>query len=153
MLQKNVLRRFQAISKQSEKEGVVLLAYGDETYLKEWSELLTKVGKHVCDNTKATDVSFGWCGHIARYNPDSTTVAIKRVLRTKEKAVVIPVLIAHDEMFQVKIIGDGIAKIADHKQRVIYKPDALLPDENVEQWIIQITREFERKIAGESIVN
>lgn len=153
MLQKNILRRFQAISQQPEKEGVVLLAYGDETYLKEWSELLTKVGKHVCDNTKVTHFSFGWCGHIARYSPDSTTVAIKRVLRNKEKAVVIPVLIAHDEMFQVKIIGDGIAKITDYKQRVIYKPDALLPDENVEQWIIQITRDFERKIAGESVVN
>lgn len=146
ILQKNILRRYQAISKDVTKEGMVLMAYGDETYVKEWSELLTKVGNYVGQNTGLTDFSFGWCGHIAHYNPDSTTVAIKRAMRKKENAVVIPVLVAHDEMFQVKIIGDGIAKIANSKDKVIYKPDAILPDRNVESWVINITKEFADKI-------
>ncbi|MCE3228278.1 MAG: cobalamin, partial [Bacteroidetes bacterium] len=47
ILQKNILRRYQDISKDAKKEGIVLMAYGDETYTKEWSELLTKVGNYV----------------------------------------------------------------------------------------------------------
>ena len=46
MLQKNILRRVQAISRQEKQEGIVLLAYGDKTYLKEWSELLSAVGRY-----------------------------------------------------------------------------------------------------------
>lgn len=127
ILQKNILRRVKDISKHPEEEGLVLMAYGDETYMKEWSELLDKVGGYVKTNTGISAHSYGWCGHVAHYNPDSTAVAIKRVLNTKKTAVVVPVLVAHDEMFQIKIIGDGIAKIPDAKDKVIYKPDSILP--------------------------
>jgi hypothetical protein len=109
-------------------------------------ELLEKVSGYVKENTGITDYSYGWCGHVAHYNPDSTAVAIKRVLKTKEKAVVVPVLVAHDEMFQVKIIGDGIAKIDNSKEKVSYKPDAILPDANVENWVKDVVAEFVKKI-------
>jgi len=150
MLEKNVLRRFKDISKDASKEGLVMMAYGDETYVKEWSELLTKVGQYVSQNAGITDFSFGWCGHIAHYNPDSTTVAINRVLKKKETAVVIPVLVAHDEMFQIKIIGDGIGKIKNDKEKVIYRPDAILPDPNVEKWVIRAAADQVTKIISES---
>lgn len=150
MLKKNILRRYKDISRDAANEGLVLIAYGDETYLKEWSELLTNVGSYVAGNTEMKEFSFGWCGHIAHYNPDSTTVAINRVLRTKKTAVVVPVLVAHDEMFQVEIIGDGIAKIPKDKEKVIYKPDAILPDPNVEKWVISIADDYVKKITGES---
>ena len=64
----------------------------------------------------------------------------------KPKAVVIPVLVALDENFQVKIIGDGIAKIPDSALRVVYRPDSILPDANVEQWVISITGQYAAKI-------
>lgn len=53
----------------------------------------------------------------AHYSPDSTTVAINRVLKEKESALVVPVLVAHDEMFQVKIIGDGISRHQKFKRK------------------------------------
>lgn len=146
ILQKNILRRFKEISKDASREGVVLIAYGDATYVKEWSDLLNQVGTYVEEHTGLKGHAYGWCGHIAHYSPDSTTVAINRVLKNKEVAVVIPALVAHDEMFQVKIIGDGIAKIKNEKQRVIYKPDAILPDPNVENWVVQAAREYTQKI-------
>lgn len=146
IVQKNILRRVEALSTDSLNEGLVMIAYGDETYTKEWSELLTTVGTYVKVNAGIDTHSYGWCGHIAHYNPDSTTVAIQRVLKTKKKAVVIPVLIAHDEMFQVKIIGDGIAKIANHQEIIKYKPDAILPDPNVSSWVINIAREFVTRV-------
>jgi hypothetical protein len=150
ILQKNILRRVQAISKDPAKEGLVLIAYGDATYNTEWTALLNKVGTYVKDNSGIAEHSYGWCGHVAHYNPDSTAVAINRVLATKETAVVIPVLVAHDEMFQVKIIGDGIAKIDNHKAKVIYKPDAILPDVNVENWVISVAKEYVAKVLSEN---
>jgi len=142
ILQKNILSRAKLLSVNPEKEGLTMIAYGDEKYVKEWSDLLGKVGSYVCENTGMKNYSFGWCGNIAHYKDDSTTVAINRVLQKTEKSIVIPVLVAHDEMFQVKIIGDGIAKVKDSKNRVVYKPDAILPDKNVETWVIDIAKKF-----------
>jgi len=153
LLKKNVLRRVQSLSKNSKEEGLVMIAYGDETYEKEWSSLLNTVGEHVKKQTGINDYSYGWCGHLVHYNPEKTTEAIEAVLKTKKKAVVIPVLVAHDEMFQIKIIGDGIAKVADNKTRVVYKPDSILPDENVERWIISLSNEYTEKILNNEIVS
>lgn len=136
ILQKNIQRRFASLTKDATKEGLVMIAYGDATYNAEWSTLLDKVGAYVKEQSGVTDYSYGWCGHLVHYNSDSTTEAIKAVLKKKETAVVIPVLVAHDEMFQIKIIGDGIAKVPDTKTKVTYKPDAILPDPNVSNWVI-----------------
>lgn len=149
VLQKNVLRRSLALSKDPAHEGLVLIAYGDETYNTEWTELLTKVGDYVQQNSGISAYSYGWCGHVAHYNPDSTTVAIKRALKKRDNAVVIPVLVAHDEMFQVKIIGGGIAKIPGSKEKVRYMADAILPDTIVENWVINISRDYAAKINAE----
>lgn len=149
VLQKNVLRRVQSLTKDPANEGLVLMGYGDETYNKEWSELFSKVGEYVNKNTGIDKLTYGWCGHIAHYNPDSTTAAIKRVLKTKKTAIVVPVLVAHDEMFQIQIIGDGIAKITNSKDVVVYKPDAILPDKNIEHWAISISKEYANKILNE----
>lgn len=146
VLQKNILRRVQALAKNGNEEGLVLIAYGDHTYNTEWTALLNKVGGYVQQHTGIKSYSYGWCGHVANYNPDSTTVAIKRVLKDVPKALVVPVLVAHDEMFQVKIIGDGIGKIKDSKERVVYVADAILPDRNVEHWIIDIAGKYAEDI-------
>lgn len=146
IVEKNILRRVEALTTDSTNEGLVMIAYGDETYSKEWSALLNTVGEYVKTNTGIAAHSHGWCGHIAHYSPDSTTIAIEEVLKVKQKAIVIPVLVAHDEMFQVQIIGDGIAKVKNHQDAVIYKPDAILPDPNVSLWVIDIAREYAAKV-------
>jgi phosphotransferase system IIA component len=63
----------------------------------------------------------------------------------------VPVLVAHDEMFQVKIIGDGIAKVPDAKNKVAYVADAILPDQNVQNWVVGVTNEFADKVLNESV--
>lgn len=146
ILQKNLLRRVSALSKDPVHEGLVLIGYGDETYDKEWVELFDKVAAHIRKQTGISGYSYGWCGHIANYKPEETTAAVNAVLKTSRTALVIPVLVAHDEQFQVKIIGDGIAKVPDNKTRVIYKPDAILPDQNVEHWVISVTDDYVRRL-------
>lgn len=142
ILKQNITRRVRALSSDPTAEGLILIGYGDAQYNREWSALFEKIAEHVKQETGIGTYSYGWCGHLVHYNPDSTTAAIERVLKDKPKAIVVPVLIAHDEMFQVKIIGDGIHKIQNHEKIIAYRADAILPDANVENWIKNISWEF-----------
>lgn len=146
VLKSNVLRRVRALSRNPADEGLVLIAYGDATYEREWAALFDAVGEHVKAGTGIAAHSYGWCGHLVRYDPGKTTEAVEKVLATKARAIVIPVLVAHDETFQIKIIGGGVAKVPDHQQRVAYRPDAILPDPSVEQWVISIATEMVGKL-------
>ncbi len=146
VLRENILRRARLLSTDPEQEGLVLIAYGDETYEKEWTALLAGVGEHVKTQAGISVFSHGWCGHVVRYDPARTTRAIEEVLQIRQRAVVIPVLVAHDETFQIKIIGGGIARVPDNQTRVAYRPDSILPDPNIEEWIIGIARQYARKI-------
>lgn len=146
ILQKNVLKRVQQLSKNPSEEGLVLIGYGDEDYDKEWTALFNSVAENVKMKIGIDSHSHGWCGHIAHYNPQETTKAINKVLKTEKSAIVIPVLVAHDEDFQIGIIGSGVAAVPNFKEKVIYKPDAILPDTNIENWVINITKEYTDKI-------
>ncbi len=146
ILKENILRRAKALSEDPENEGLVLIGYGDVDYEKEWDALFEEVGKYVEEKTGINVFSHGWCGHIVHYDPQKTTDAIKTVLEKKKKAVVVPVLVAMDEEFQKRIIPEGIKKIKNHEERVAYIPDAILPDKNVQQWVIDITKEYADKI-------
>lgn len=151
ILKHNVERRVRALSAGFPEEGLVLIGYGDESYEKEWKNLFSEIGKYVQENTGINSYSYGWCGHIVHYNPDSTTKPINAVLSEKKRAVVIPVLVAVDEMFQIKIIGDGIAKVDKSFERVLYKPDAILPDDEVDNWIIDITDKYSAEIESAAL--
>ena len=78
-----------------------------------------------------------WCGHIVRYKPTPTEAAIQQVLAEKDVAIVIPVLVAVDETFQGRIIGGAVANVAAG-ERVRYRRDSILPDDNVKQWILDV---------------
>lgn len=146
ILNKNVLRRVKALSKDPANEGFVLVGYGDQDYEKEWLALFTDIALHVKEETGIDKFKHAWCGHLVSYDPMQTTNAINEVLKTKEKAIVIPVLVAYDENFQIKIIGGGISNVKDHAKKVNYKPDGILPDPDIENWVVNIVSEFENKI-------
>jgi len=50
-------------------------------------------------------------------------------------------------MFQKNIIGRGIEKIEGHQERVLYAADAILPDPEIDEWVIRISGEFAGMIA------
>ncbi|ASQ91007.1 cobalamin biosynthesis protein CbiX [Prosthecochloris sp. GSB1] len=149
ILRKNVLRRTKALSETPADEGLVLIGYGSEPYENEWARLFGDAAETVREQTGIGKHSIGWCGHIVRYSPDSTTAAVNRVLEKKKTAIVIPSLIAFDENFQIRIIGGGIEKVDGHEERVRYKPDAILPDPDVERWVVDISKEFAKNILNQ----
>ena len=150
LLRENVLRRARKLSKDPSREGLVLIAYGDETYEKQWSALLEKTASYVMAETRMGAFSYGWAGHVAHYDPAHTTRAVEQVLRKRERAVVVPVFVAFDEMFQIQIIGKGIADVPGHRERVAYTPDAILPDGAVDAWVVKTAGEMASRIAADA---
>jgi len=141
-LRKNVLMRCRELSSEPATEGLTLIGYGDEAYDREWRELFDNVSRFVKREMSISHHSYGWCGHLVHYNPDETTQAVNAVLETKDKAIVIPVLVAYDDMFQKNIIGRGIERIEGHEQRVLYAADAILPDPAIDDWVVRISGEI-----------
>ncbi len=141
ILGKNIVKRVKALSKNTAEEGVALIAYGSKSFDKEWTELMLKMSKYIEADMGINQTEHGWCGHIVNYSTDPTKDAINSILRNGKNPIVIPVLIAVDEMFQMEIIGGGIKASAD-PDKVKYIPDSILPDENVENWIIEISNQY-----------
>ncbi len=148
ILGKNLIRRIEMISTDPENEACVLVAYGDEDYNDEWVQLVRDMADEIKRETTIDRCEYSWCGHIVRYKTEPTTKAIEKALKHKEKVLVLPVLVAVDEMFQGEIIGGAVDKVKE-KERVVYKPDAILPDENVEKWIVGVSHEYADKIKSE----
>jgi len=150
VLEKNTIRRTQELSTDPQKEGLVMVAYGSEPYDEEWKELLENVGQKVREQTGIDASEYCWCGHIARYKSKPTEDAIKKILKTKKTAIVIPVLVAIDEYFQGKIIG-GAIKNVDQNDRIRYRHDAILPDDNINNWVIQISQKLAAELTEASM--
>lgn len=150
VLEKNVARRVLEQSKQPAKEGIVMVAYGSEPYDEEWKELLEGVSEKVQKQTGVDASEYCWCGHIVRYSQKPTEEAIRKILDRKETAIVIPVLVAVDEGFQGKIIGGAIKNMKlDH--RIRYRHDAILPDDNINQWIVEISHKLASELRSEAV--
>lgn len=145
VLKKNIARRAKALSNGKGNEGVVLIAYGDAQFNQQWEALVADLGKHLKSQLGIGTISYGWCGHLVHYSSEPTKKAIEQVLQMEERALVIPVLVANDEQFQGSIIQKGVDMI-EEKDRVVYKQDAILPDANIEQWVIKIAKETVDKI-------
>ena len=142
LLKSNALRRTTALSNNPENEGLVLVGYGSTHFDNQWSELFDDVGSYVCRKTGIKEHTTAWCGHIAHYSSDSTTAAVNRILDTKERAIVIPLLVSQSEQFQIEIIGNGVSAVEGYSERVGYKPDAILPDPKLEEWVIGTARSY-----------
>lgn len=147
VLSDNVIRRTRAMSTHPDQEGLVLVAYGSETYNEEWEQLLNKVGDQVRKKTGVHPVKHSWCGHLVHYKTAPTEAAIQAVLAQKESALVVPVLVAIDDYFQDTIIGGAIENI-NQGERIRYRHDAILPDPKINQWIVQITHQLASETTG-----
>lgn len=138
LLKKNVLRRLKALSDGSGNEGVVLVAYGDKEYNQQWEEMMDEIGRFLKIKLNIDTVAYAWCGHLVNYSTEPTEQAIKQVFELEDKVLVLPLLVAFDPYFQIEII-ETATKNVENSQNVNYKPDAILPDDNLNQWVIEIT--------------
>lgn len=139
VLKKNILRRFSALSQSPKEEALLMVAYGeDHSYLKDWTNMLNKAGKYVKKKCKINQYDHTWCGHIVNYNPEVTTSKIKYLLERNKRVIVIPVMVSKG-FLQNKIIMKGVEN-ANAPSRIIYRPDSILPDKDLNNWVISCTK-------------
>jgi hypothetical protein len=149
LLETNLVRRVGRLTKQPAHEGVVLVAYGDTQYNDEWVALFREVGEKLKSQTGVATVTHAWCGHIAGYKKQPTVDAIQATLADHQRAIVVPVLVSYDETFQGKIIGGAVDEVGD-KQRVVYTPDAILPEPVLNDWVVTISRQTQETLSADS---
>jgi len=146
LLKKNVARRVEGLSEDAANEAVLLVAYGDEQYNQQWEEMVEEIGQYLKIKTGHEMIAYSWCGHIVTYSSDPTTEGIEKLFEFEDHVIVIPVLVANDEHFQGEIIQDGV-DAASNVANVKYIQDAILPDNNLNQWVIDISKETLETIA------
>ena len=136
ILKKNVERRVNALSKDAENEAVLLVAYGDADYNQQWEKMVDEIGKYLKIKTGHESIAYAWCGHLVGYSTDPTLNGIQKLHELEDNVIVIPVLVANDPYFQ----KDIIQKACDMSEgKVLYKQDAILPDPNINQWVVDIS--------------
>lgn len=136
ILKKNVERRVEALSENAENEGVLLVAYGDADYNQQWEEMVDEIGKYLKIKTGHESIAYAWCGHLVGYSTEPTLQGIEKLHELEDNVIVIPILVANDPYFQ----KDIIQKACDMAEgKVLYKQDAILPDENLNQWVVDIS--------------
>ncbi len=142
-LKANILRRTKALLKDGDgsKFGVTLAAYGDHEFNQQWEALMGELGKHLKANVGIDSINYAWSGHLVNYSSDPTRKAINQILAEKEKDIVISIYVAYDKKFQKDVIGGGV-QASDRPQDVLYnEPEAILPDENLNNWVVETIRE------------
>lgn len=140
ILKKNVERRVMALSKDPKNEGVLLVAYGDEQYNQQWEEMVNDMGKYLKVKTGHESIAYSWCGHLVRYSTEPTIKGIARLFELEDRVIVIPVLVANDPYFQRDIIQKAVDE-SENASNIAYVQDAILPDDNLNRWVIDITRQ------------
>jgi len=138
LLKKNVLRRVQQLSDGSGNEGIVLVAYGDKDYNQQWEEMMEEIGRFLKIKLDMDTVAYAWCGHLVNYSTEPTEKAIEQVFELEDKVLVVPLLVAFDPYFQLEIIETATNNV-ENSDNVVYKPDAILPDDNLNKWVVEIT--------------
>ncbi|NQX99519.1 MAG: CbiX/SirB N-terminal domain-containing protein [Flavobacteriales bacterium] len=136
ILKKNVECRVMALSKDADNEGVLLVAYGDADYNQQWEEMVDEIGKYLKIKSGHESIAYAWCGHLVGYSPEQTVKGIEQLLELEDNVIVIPVLVGNDPYFQKDIIQKAVDMV---KGNILYKQDAILPDDNLNKWVIDIS--------------
>ncbi|RIJ97040.1 MAG: cobalamin biosynthesis protein CbiX [Armatimonadetes bacterium] len=147
LVRKNVARRFEDLRASAcnptdcpFRDGCVLVGYGSAEFNDDWETFFGDLGDFTVENLGAVAATCSWCGHIVKYKSGPTAKAIREILGLADRAFVIPILVAYDEMFQGRIIGRAIRE-AGEPERILYKADAILPEPEVERWVVSIVKD------------
>lgn len=140
LLKKNIERRVKELVPETTNTGILLVAYGDKQYNQQWEELVEEIGKYLQVKQGIESIAYAWCGHLVGYSTQPTKDGIQKLFELEDKVAVIPILVANDPYFQNDIIQTAVNE-SENSDNVYYKQDAILPDPNVNNWVVEITKQ------------
>jgi len=154
-LKKNVLRRVLALKGDDSGDdmGVLLVGYGDQAYGQQMQEIMEGIGRYLKIKSEIDTVAYAFAGDLVDYSGEPVVKAIHEILDFEEEVLVVPVLLGIDKMLQVNTIEAAVNAIPT-SSRVRYEPDSVLPDPQVNKYVVRIVREGVERIhqAGADIV-
>ncbi|MCO5315675.1 MAG: hypothetical protein M9938_05900 [Solirubrobacterales bacterium] len=148
LVQRNTARRVNAILGRRDESseisyGLVLVGYGSAEFNDDWDRFFAQIRSHAEQELGITETAHAWCGHLVSYSRQPTMDAIESVLEKTDRVILLPILIAYDQMFQEKIIGRAATRCAE-PDRVLYRPDSILPEPEVGRWVVEICQKMAR---------
>jgi hypothetical protein len=154
-LKKNVLRRVLALQGEDSGDdmGVLLVGYGDQAYGQQMQEIMEGIGRYLKIKSEIDTVGYAFAGDLVNYSGEPVVKAIHELLDLEEEVLVVPVLLGIDDMMQTNTIAAAVNAIPT-SSRLRYKPDSVLPDPKVNEYVVKIVREGVERIhqAGADIV-
>lgn len=154
LIRTNLARRVRSIlgrgTERGARDGLVLVGYGSAEFDDEWNRFFTETRAFAESDLDIAASAHAWCGHIVRYRRQPIIDAIEAMLRRTDRVIVVPVLVAYDPMFQERIIGRAVERCAT-PERVLYRPDAILPEPAVGRWVVDIARRMSQAPARERV--
>jgi len=141
-LKKNILRRVLALQGDDSGDdmGVLLVGYGDQAYGQQMQEIMEGLGRYLKIKSEIDTVGYAFSGELVDYSGEPIVKAIHEILDLEEEVLVVPVLLGTDKMLQVNTIEAAVNAIPT-SSRVRYKPDSVLPDPKVNEYVVRIVRE------------
>jgi len=154
-LKKNILRRVLALQGDDSGDdmGVLLVGYGDQAYGQQMQEIMEGIGRYLKIKSEIDTVGYAFAGDLVDYSGEPVVKAIHEILDLEEEVLIVPVLLGIDDMMQTNTIGAAVNAILT-PSRLRYKPDSVLPDPKVNEYVVKIVREGVERIhqAGADIV-
>jgi len=149
VLKKNVLRRVLELQGDDSGEdmGIILVGYGDQTFGYQMQTMMEGIGRYLKIKSEIDTVGYAFCGDLVDYSGEPIVEAINQVLELEDEVLVVPVLLAVDEMLQINTIGAAVNAVPT-ASRLRYEPTAVLPDENVDEWVIKQVGDGVKRIAA-----
>lgn len=142
LLKKNVLRRVREL--QGDDSGddmaIVLVGYGDQQFASQMEVLMENIGRYLKIKTDIDTVAYAFCGDLVDYSGEPIVEVIKEAFALEDEILVVPVLLGVDEMLQANTIQAAINGV-DIQSKVRYRPDSILPDPEVNEWVIERVRD------------
>jgi hypothetical protein len=154
-LKKNVLRRVLALQGDDSGDdmGVLLVGYGDQAYGQQMQEIMEGIGRYLKIKSEIDTVGYAFAGDLVDYSGEPVVKAIHEILELEEEVLVVPVLLGIDKLMQVNTIEAAVNAIPT-ASRMRFKPDAVLPDAKVNEYLVKVIREGVERIhqAGGDII-
>ena len=153
LVQGNVARRVRAITGRrpedgsDQRYGLVLVGYGSAEFNDKWNRFFSQIRNAAELELGIAHTAHSWCGHLVSYSRQPTMDAIESLLGEVDRVIVIPILVAYDPMFQDKIIGRATTRCKS-PERVLYRPDSILPEPEVGRWVVEIA---ERMVSSSAV--
>ncbi|CAG0939647.1 hypothetical protein GPROT2_00669 [Gammaproteobacteria bacterium] len=125
--------------------AIVLVGYGDQVYGQQMSDIMEGIGRYLKIKTDIDTVAFAFCGKLTDYSGAPVVEVINEVLDLEQQVLVVPVLVGVDEMLQVNTIQAAVNAVPT-SSKVRYKPDAVLPDPVVNEWVVTKVQEAVQRV-------